>query len=89
MKKRLIKALRYVPNGQFIELGDDTFLTGNLDGFDKIYGFGKLEDGELVVITRDGEQPFDILTKDDLNYMFNLSSIFKKIKNYEYRIYDI
>ena len=30
MKKRLIKALCYVPEGQYVSLGDDTFLTGYL-----------------------------------------------------------
>jgi len=86
MLNRLKKAIYYVPKGQFISLGEDTFLTGYLDGSDKIYGFGKNDDGDYVIVTRDGEQPFDVLTKNDLTYIFNLSHIFNKIKNFEYPI---
>jgi hypothetical protein len=85
MKKKLIKALCYVPEGQYVSLGDDTFLTGYLDGSDKIYGFGKL-DGRLVVITRDGEYSIDNIGDDDLKFMFKFSNIFEKIKTYQYPI---
>ena len=76
MKKRLIKALCYVPEGQYVSLGDDTFLTGYCDGSEKIYGFGRL-DGRLVVISRDGEESIDYLNKEDLQYIFRFSLIFK------------
>lgn len=87
MKKRLIKALCYVPEGQYVSLGDDTFLTGYLDGSEKIYGFGRLN-GEIIVISRDGEENINYLSKEDLRYIFNLSSpnIFQKIKTYQYPI---
>jgi len=85
MKKRLIKALCYVPEGQYVSLGDDTFLTGYLDGSEKIYGFGRL-DGELVVISRDGEYRIEDLEDEDLEYMFELSHIFEKIKTFKYPI---
>ena len=85
MKKRLIKALVYVPEGQYVSLGEDTFLTGYLDGSEKIYGFGRL-DGNLVVISRDGEYRIEHLEDADLEYIFKLSDIFKKIKTYQYPI---
>ncbi len=85
MKKRLIKALVYVPEGQYVSLGKDTFLTGYLDGSEKIYGFGRL-DGELVVISRGGEYRIEHLEDEDLEYIFKLSDIFKKIKTYQYPI---
>lgn len=85
MKKRLIKALCYVPEGQYVSLGEDTFLTGYLDGSEKIYGFGRL-DGKLVVISRDGKYRIEDLSDEDLEYIFKLSDIFKKIKTYQYPI---
>lgn len=90
MKKKLIKALCYIPEGQYVSLGDDTFLTGLLDGSEKIYGFGRLN-GELVVINSNSEYPIDGLTTGDLRYIFNLSSpnIYEKIKTYQYFIEHI
>jgi hypothetical protein len=91
MKKRLIRLLAFLPEGQGINLLDDTFLTGMLDGSDKIYGFGK-ENGEIVVITGSSmfSYPVSDMDKEDLNYVFNLSSpnIFEKIKTAQYRIDD-
>lgn len=88
MKKRLIKALYYIPDGQAISLGEDTFLTGLLDGSDKIYGFGR-EGDNYIVIGSDGTYPIDNLTKDDLRYIFAGSSIYVKIRSFDYKIYDI
>ena len=88
MKKRLIKALYYIPDGQGISLGSDTFLTGLLDGSDKIYGFGR-EGNNYIVIGSGGNYPIDDLTKDDLRYIFAGSSIYVKIKSFDYKIYDI
>ena len=77
--------LCYVPEGQYVSLGEDTFLTGYLDGSEKIYGFGRL-DGKLVVISRDGEYRIEDLEDKDLEYIFKLSKIFDKIKTYQYSI---
>jgi hypothetical protein len=88
MKKRLIKALYYIPDGQCISLGNDTFLTGLLDGSDKIYGFGR-EGNNYIVIANGYTYSIDDLTKDDLRYIFAGSSIYAKIKSFDYMIYDI
>jgi hypothetical protein len=88
MKKKLINALCYLPEGQAIQLDDDTFLTGFLDGSDKIYGFGKL-DGEIRVLNGSGDYSIDDIDKKDLEYVFYLSNIFEKIKTYQYKIYDM
>jgi len=85
MKKlsKLINALNYLPNNYRLYLGNDVFLTGLLDGSDKIYGFIRL-DGELFV---DGgnQYPIQDMDADDLNYIFNQSEIFDNIiaKKYE------
>ena len=91
MKKRLIKALCYLPEGQGIELGEDTFLTGMLDGSNKIYGFGKIN-GKIIVLNGScGGYPISDIDMEDLRYIFNYSApnIFNKIKEFKYRIYDI
>lgn len=88
MKKKLIKVLSFLPDGQQIELGEDTFLTGMLDGSEKIYGFGRIGD-EYVVISRDGEYPIMDMDKKDLHYIFKYSNIYDKIKKASYRISDI
>ena len=92
MKKKLIKALSFLPEGQGIHLNEDVFLTGYLDGSDKIYGFAK-QDGEIVVITGSstGTYPVSDMDEEDIQYVFNLSSpnIFDKIKTSQYKIIDI
>ena len=89
MKKRLIEALAYLENGTGIHLENDVFLTGYLDGSDKLYGFYR-EDNELYVSERSGTYPINDIGKDELTYIFNLSApnIFKKISNKEYEIID-
>ena len=87
MKKRLIKVLSFIPEGQYVYLENDVFLTGYLDGSDKIYGFGRLN-GEFVVIG-DSPYPIDNLTNDDLSFIFKSSEIYSNIKNARYRIKDI
>lgn len=75
-KQKLIKILSYLKDDQALQLGDDTFLcTGGLDGSDKIYGFIK-EAGELKVFTRQCNEGYPIkdMDKDDLDYIFNLST---------------
>ena len=85
MKKlsKLINALNYLPNNYRLYLGNDVFLTGLLDGSDKIYGFIRL-DCELFV---DGgnQYPIQDMDADDLNYIFNQSEMFDNIiaKKYE------
>lgn len=89
MKKKLIKLLSYLEDNQSLLLGDDTFLIGELDGSDKLYGFIN-EGGEIKVITRqcsDG-YPISDMDKEDLNYIFKLSApnIAEKIKNKKYEL---
>jgi hypothetical protein len=90
MKKRLIKALSFLPNNQMIDLANDTFLTGYLDGSDKIYGFGRI-DNEYMVITGDTPYPISDMDKEDLQYVFRLSTpnIFANIKGACYQIINI
>jgi hypothetical protein len=85
MKKKLIKALYYLKEGEAISLDNDTFLTGLLDGSDKIYGFGRLNN-LLVVLNGSSNYSIDYLTGDDLNYIFKHSLIYDNIVG---RIYDI
>ncbi len=89
MKKKLIKALSSLPNDKALDLGDDTFLIGELDGSDKCYGFGRTGD-ELLVFTRSSMSGFPIndMDEDDLNYIMNLSGIYGKICAGEYNIVD-
>jgi hypothetical protein len=89
MKKKLIKALAYLENGTGIHLGEDVFLTGYLDGSDKLYGF-YCEDNGLFVSERSGTYSINDIGKDELTYIFNLSApnIFKKICNKEYEIVE-
>jgi len=55
--------------GYGVDLGNDRFLTGYLDGADKIYGFAK-EDGEFVVIgSESSSYPIGELTKGDLRFI--------------------
>ena len=91
MKKKLIKALSFLPDGQGIELGEDTFLTGMLDGSDKIYGFGRNGDEYVVIQGSTTTYPIMDMDKEDLDYIFKFSTpnIYKKIKTASYRIEDI
>ncbi len=91
MKKKLIKALSFLPDGQGIDLGEDKFLTGMLDGSDKIYGFAR-EGNEYVVIgSSSTNYPIRDMDKEDLDYVFKFSvpNIYNKIKTASYRIEDI
>jgi hypothetical protein len=87
MKKKLAKMLSYLKDGEGIALENDTFLIGDLDGSDKLYGFFKIG-GEILVKTRgsSGGYPIDEMDKADLDYMFKLSSISKKIEGKKYKI---
>ena len=85
MKKRLIKALYYLNEGEGISLDNDTFLTGLLDGSEKIYGFARL-DNLIVVLNGSSNYSIDYLTGNDLSYIFKHSLIYDNIVG---RIYDI
>lgn len=88
LKQIEIALNKAIPEGKSLYLGNDTFLTGELDGSDKIYGFSKL-DGELFVVSRqcsDG-YPLSELDSDDVDYM--MPSILKKIKEGKYEIVKI
>ena len=93
MKKKLIEALSFLPDGQGIDFGDDTFLTGLFDGSDKIYGIGRDKD-VYNVISRGGEYPINDMEDGDIEYIFaNIFkdrpySIYEKIKSACYRIED-
>lgn len=87
-KQKLEKLLGYLKNNQSLQLEDDTFLcTGGLDGSDKIYGFFK-EGGHIYVISRQCNEGYPIgdMDKDDLIYIFDSSSIAKKIEEKKYKI---
>ena len=89
MKKKLIKMLTFLNDGEGLDLAEDTFLIGACDGSDKIYGFTN-RGGDLLVVTRgcsDG-YPVKDMDKEDLDYMFKGSSISKKIEKKEYEIVD-
>lgn len=89
MKKKieqLKKFLSHLKEGEGIDLAEDTFLcTGGLDGSDKIYGFIR-ENDKLLVISREVSDgyPIEQMDKDDLDYMFNGSSISKKLEKGKY-----
>jgi hypothetical protein len=61
--------------GETLELNEDTFLTNDLDGSDKIYGFTKDEDGSIMVDNGSSGYPIDEMVDEDLNYIFNGSKI--------------
>lgn len=87
-KKLIIKThlLSYLKEGEGIHLKEDTFLTGKeLDGSDKVYGFKK-EEGEILVITRGSSSGYSIMEmdKEDIEYMFDLSSVAEKIIKNKY-----
>lgn len=89
-KQKLVKLLSYLKDDEAMQLGGDTFLcTGGLDGSDKIYGFLK-EAGELKVFTRQCSEGYPIsdMDKDDLDYIFNLSTpnIAEKIGLKRYKV---
>lgn len=94
MKKRdkIEKALlKLIPINKAIYLGDDVFLTGMLDGADKIYGFIN-EDGKILVeASTTNPYSFDNMDKKDIDYIYGLSvpNIYSKIKNKQYPIIEI
>jgi hypothetical protein len=84
--QKLTGALKNLKDGFGIHLGNDTFLCGDLDGSDKIYGFSKI-DGELHVHSRqclDG-YPITQIDKRDIAYMFRLSEVFKNVSSGVYK----
>ena len=85
--KRLENALKFLPVGQYVTLDGDTFLTGLLDGSDKVYGFGRDEAGYCVMGSGD-PYPLSDLTKEDLSYIFKYSipNIYEGIRNAKYFI---
>lgn len=88
MKKRLIKVLSFLPEGQGIYLGNDVFLTGLLNGSDKIYGFAKIN-GEYMVVTSDTEYPINDMDDVDIKFVFHGNPcIYDKITTASYRIDD-
>lgn len=85
-KQKLEKTLlKLLPTNNKLELGDKTFLTGYLDGSDKIYGF--INYGGRIFVNGNGcIYPISDMESGDIRYIFNLSSIYKDIlKN----VYDI
>lgn len=86
-KEQLTQALSYLKNGKGIFLDKDVFLvTGGLDGSDKCYGFGKVN-GIIQAVTRECSDGYPItdMDKDDLDYMFSQSNIFKKLQGKKYK----
>lgn len=86
MIERLRTALKNLPEGKGVDLGEDTFLVeGGLDGSDKCYGFVRRE-GELLVITREASDGYPIadMDKRDLDYMFGQSPVIDKIEKGKY-----
>jgi hypothetical protein len=84
--QKLTGALKNLREGFGIHLGNDTFLCGELDGSDKIYGFSRKGD-TLHAHSRqclDG-YPITQLDKDDIAYMFRLSEVFEKISKGVYK----
>ena len=78
-REKLVKRLlTVIPLNHRLELGNDTFLTGYLDGSDKIYGWVNI-DNTIYVETRDGICDMDIMEKADISYVFNSSSIYENI----------
>ena len=83
---------KVIPEGKALDLEDDTFLTGMLDGSDKIYGFRKI-DGEILVVSRGGDSygwGISSMDAEDADYICNTSApnILKKIKAKEYEIVE-
>ena len=88
--QKLEEALSYLENGKGIDLGNDVFLVGKeLDGSDKCYGFGKVND-RVQIVTRASSDGYPVtdMDKEDLQYMFGLSNVFEKIKNKQYEEVD-
>lgn len=84
MLKKFREALEAMnlKEGQAVDLGNDRFLTGYLDGSDKIYGFGKFGDDFYVKDSNsmDG-YPIGDLERDDLKYI--MSDVLPKLSKYE------
>ena len=94
--QRLEKALDYLNNGQGIFIDEDTFLVDPLlDGSDKCYGFGKVNN-RIQAVTRENPDgvPLTDLTRKDINYIMTcclgkkigrrLASIYEKILEKQY-----
>ena len=83
-------SLSYLKFDEQIRLEEDSFLTGDLDGGEKIRGFTNDS-----VDHNDSNREFSVLTPDDLEYIFKGSariykkSIIDKIKDKEYEITKI
>lgn len=88
MKKKLIKALSFLQDGEKLELGEDTFLTQECDGADKLYGFFMVNRC-LMVEERSGTYPIDEMETQDLKYIFNSSNIYYKILDRKYLLTTI
>ena len=89
MKKKLIKALSFLKVGDYLDLADDTFLTRECDGSDKLYGFSLSEDDGFIVHERAGHYPIDDISQEDLKYIFKLSSVYENIKRQKYSVTSI
>jgi len=89
-RKQIESALKKaIPEGKALNLGEDVFLTGELDGSDKIYGFIN-DEKEILVVSRGASSgyPINDMDKEDVDYIFGLSSpnILSKIKTNKYKI---
>lgn len=87
-KQRLIKALSYLKDGKGVDFLDDTFLVGKeQDGSDKMYGIIN-RGGELLCITRECSSGYPIRDMDDedIDYIFDMTKMFEKIKDKKYPI---
>jgi hypothetical protein len=84
--QKLTDALKNLKDCFGVHLGNDTFLCGELDGSDKIYGFSNI-DGDLHVHSRQCLAGYPILQIDkaDLIYIFRLSEVFNKISSGVYK----
>ena len=79
-----------IPEGKSLDLGEDVFLTGMLDGSDKIYGFRKI-DGIILVVSRGGNSDgwgISSMDAEDADYICNCSPVLKNIKDNKYEIVD-
>lgn len=87
MKKKLIKLIQQIlPHENELNLNDDVFLIGLMDGSDKFYGFENVG-GEIMAITRDSPDGYPITDMDqaDVKYIFD-AGIFEKLSTGYYKI---
>lgn len=73
---------------QRLDLGNDIFLLGDLDGSDKVYGWIKVNNS-IYVETRNGYYSNVELEKEAIKYIFKLSEIFNRLKMNLYIIEDL